>query len=99
VNYLRESEIISKFLPSTDDPVTGLEGKEAESRLQKAIAALPEKQRAVFVLRYYDEMPYEEISQVLKTSVGGLKANYFHALKKIQDMMKDETPTGKTGDH
>jgi RNA polymerase sigma-70 factor (ECF subfamily) len=42
-------------------------------------------------MRYYDEMPYEEISRILKTSVGGLKANYFHALKKVQEFIKRET--------
>lgn len=51
--------------------------------LEKAIASLPEKQRLVFNMRYYDEMKYEEISEVLGTSVGALKASYHHAMKKI----------------
>lgn len=55
-----------------------------EDKLQRAIAALPEKQRAVFLLRYYDEMPYEEMSRVLDTSEGALKASYHHAAKKIE---------------
>jgi RNA polymerase sigma-70 factor (ECF subfamily) len=56
-----------------------------EWKLQLAIQKLPEKQRAVFNLRYYDEMPYEEMSKVLETSEGALKASYHHAVKKIED--------------
>src|SRR5215203_4082309 len=56
-----------------------------EWKLQLAIQQLPEKQRAVFTLRYYDEMPYEEMSRVLGTSEGALKASYHHAVKKIED--------------
>jgi RNA polymerase sigma-70 factor (ECF subfamily) len=66
--------------------------QELEERLEKAVAALPEKQRAVFVMRYFDELSYQEISSVMKTSVGGLKANYFHALRKVQESMRDEIP-------
>jgi RNA polymerase sigma factor (sigma-70 family) len=56
-----------------------------EWKLQVAIQQLPDKQRAVFNLRYYDEMPYEEMSRVLETSEGALKASYHHAVKKIED--------------
>ena len=56
-----------------------------EWKLQIAIQQLPEKQRLVFTLRYYDEMPYEEMSRVLDTSEGALKASYHHAVKKIED--------------
>jgi RNA polymerase sigma factor (sigma-70 family) len=56
-----------------------------EWKLQVAIQQLPEKQRIVFTLRYYDEMPYEEMSRVLETSEGALKASYHHAVKKIED--------------
>jgi RNA polymerase sigma factor (sigma-70 family) len=58
-----------------------------EWKLQLAIQQLPEKQRAVFALRYYDEMPYEEMSRVLETSEGALKASYHHAVKKIEDFI------------
>ncbi len=58
-----------------------------EWKLQLAIQQLPEKQRAVFNLRYYDEMPYEEMSRVLETSEGALKASYHHAVKKIEDFI------------
>jgi RNA polymerase sigma-70 factor (ECF subfamily) len=96
VSYLRESDIINRLLPAGEDPAADVEFREVETQLQKAVASLPEKQRAVFVMRYYDEMSYEDIAEVLKTSVGGLKANYFHALKKVQEMMKDEIPARKT---
>lgn len=56
-----------------------------EWKLQLAIQQLPEKQRVVFNLRYYDEMPYGEMSKVLETSEGALKASYHHAVKKIED--------------
>lgn len=59
--------------------------KKVEWKLQLAIQQLPEKQRIVFNLRYYDEMPYQEMSKVLETSEGALKASYHHAVKKIED--------------
>ncbi|HEY9364953.1 MAG TPA: sigma-70 family RNA polymerase sigma factor [Chitinophagaceae bacterium] len=58
-----------------------------EWKLQLAIQQLPEKQRIVFSLRYYDEMPYEEMSKVLETSEGALKASYHHAVKKVEDFI------------
>lgn len=61
------------------------DGKKLEWKLQKAIQQLPEKQKAVFNLRYFEEMPYNEMSQVLETSEGALKASYHHAVKKIED--------------
>lgn len=59
------------------------DGDETEIRLQEAIAQLPNKQRLVFHMKYYDEMKYEDISAVLGTSVGALKASYHHAVQKI----------------
>lgn len=61
------------------------DGDETERQLQEAIAALPERQRQVFLLKYYDEMKYEEMSRLLQTSVGALKASYHHAVRKISD--------------
>jgi RNA polymerase sigma-70 factor (ECF subfamily) len=60
-----------------------------EWKLQLAIQQLPEKQKLVFNLRYYDEMPYEEMSRVLDTSEGALKASYHHAAKKIEEFIKN----------
>ncbi len=61
------------------------DGKKLEWKLQLAIQQLPDKQKAVFNLRYFEEMPYEEMSRVLETSEGALKASYHHAVKKIED--------------
>ncbi len=61
------------------------DGDEVEAQLQEAIAQLPDVQRTVFLLRYYDEMKYSEISEMLGTSEGGLKASYHIAVKKITD--------------
>ncbi len=62
-------------------------GDEIQMKLQQAILTLPEKQRLVFNMRYYDEMPYEQMSEVLETSVGALKASYHIAAKKIEDYL------------
>jgi RNA polymerase sigma factor (sigma-70 family) len=67
----------------------GFDARKLEWKLQLAIQKLPEKQRAVFTLRYYDEMPYEEMSRVLETSEGALKASYHHAVKKIEEFIKN----------
>lgn len=60
------------------------DGDEAQALLHGAVAQLPEKQKAVFMLRYFEEMSYKEMSEVLETSVGGLKASFHHAVKKIE---------------
>lgn len=85
---------------SLSDVETGLENKlKAESnfdatklewKLQQAIQLLPEKQRIVFNLRYYDEMPYDQMSEVLGTSTGALKASYHHAVKKVEEYLKKD---------
>lgn len=62
-------------------------GDEIQLKLQQAILTLPEKQRIVFNMRYYDETPYEEMSQILETSVGALKASYHIAAKKIEEIL------------
>jgi RNA polymerase sigma-70 factor (ECF subfamily) len=59
-------------------------GEEIEKRLHKALLKLPDKQRLVFNMRYYDDLSYEQISQITSTSVGALKASYHHAVKKIE---------------
>ena len=65
-------------------------GDRAQFLLQKALHSLPEKQRMVFNLKYYQEMKYEEMSQIFGTSVGALKASYHHAVKKIEKYLEDE---------
>lgn len=64
------------------------EGDEVQLRLQEAIARLPEKQRLVFNLRYFDEMNYADMSEMLGTSEGALKASFHHAVKKIENYVK-----------
>ncbi|AUC14524.1 RNA polymerase subunit sigma-70 [Tenacibaculum sp. SZ-18] len=63
-------------------------GDEIKIILQEAIATLPQKQRLVFNMKYFDDMKYNEIAEVLETSVGALKASYFHAVKKIETYIK-----------
>jgi len=60
-----------------------------ERHLQMAILKLPQKQRLVFNMRYYDELSYEDISKIVGTSVGALKASYHHAYKKIEKYLKE----------
>ncbi|MBQ8499907.1 MAG: RNA polymerase sigma factor [Bacteroidales bacterium] len=95
LNYLRKqkfkamvsldsaSEILRKKID--DDP--HFNGNELQRELHKAIQRLPEKQRLVFNLRYFDEMKYEDISEITDTSVGALKASYHHAYNKVKDEM------------
>ena len=64
-------------------------GDKADALFRKAIGTLPEKQRLVFNMKYYEEMKYEEISEILGTSVGALKASYHIAIKKIETFIKD----------
>lgn len=63
------------------------DGDEWQLLLQQAIAQLPEKQRLVFTMRYFDEMKYEEMSEILGTTVGALKASYHHAAKKVEEFL------------
>jgi RNA polymerase sigma factor (sigma-70 family) len=79
-----ENSLANKVVADKDFDANRLEWK-----LQLAIQQLPDKQKAVFSLRYYDEMPYEEMSRVLETSEGALKASYHHAVKKIEEFIKN----------
>lgn len=65
-------------------------GDEIQRKLQKAILGLPEKQRIVFNMKYFDEMKYDDMAEILKTSVGALKASYHHAVKKIENYFKED---------
>ena len=67
-----------------------LSGDKAQMALQKALLTLPEKQRMVFNLKYYQEMKYEQMSDIFGTSVGALKASYHHAVKKIEKILGEE---------
>ncbi|UII24213.1 RNA polymerase sigma factor [Fulvivirga ligni] len=77
-----EGELTAK-LESSDY----ISGDEIQLKLQKALLKLPDKQRIVFNMKYYDEMKYEQIAEITDTSVGALKASYHHAVKKIEEIM------------
>jgi RNA polymerase sigma factor (sigma-70 family) len=77
---------LAEKLDSTDS----LSGDEIQLKLQKALLKLPDKQRLVFNMKYFDELKYEEISEILGTSVGALKASYHIAVKKIEEYLKKD---------
>ncbi len=87
---------IDDIQESTSDygytPAQETENNDFEVRFQGILAQLPDKQRETFIMRYFDELSYEEISQISGTSVGGLKANYFQATKKIAQLLKSARP-------
>ncbi len=93
LTFLQQQKKRSSISLSDDDSTLSnkikadehFDANKLEWKLQLAIQKLPEKQRTVFNLRYYDEMPYEEMSRVLETSEGALKASYHHAVKKIEE--------------
>jgi len=80
-----ENDLLNKV-----DQSSYQDGNEIEKKLQKAILSLPDKQRLVFNLKYYDEMKYEQIADVTGTSVGALKASYHHAVKKIENKLNGD---------
>lgn len=75
---------VSEYLVERFENDPHFEGEELQKKLQLAVLQLPEKQRLVFNMKYYDEMKYEEMAEILNTSVGALKASYHHAVKKIE---------------
>ncbi len=95
LNYLRKQKFkamvsldsASEILRKKIDEDPHFNGDELQRELHKAIQRLPEKQRLVFNLRYFDEMKYEDISEITDTSVGALKASYHHAYNKVKDEM------------
>lgn len=79
-----------KELISQQDIIEDISNKEKIEMVNKALSKLPAKQRQIFVLRNFDQLSYEEISEITGKSVGGLKANYFHALKKILELVNEK---------
>jgi RNA polymerase sigma-70 factor (ECF subfamily) len=75
---------VEKQLASSLESDEYFSGNELQLKLQKAVLTLPEKQRVVFNMKYFDEMKYEEMAEILDTSVGALKASFHHAVKKIE---------------
>jgi len=84
---ISNEELQGKLINNLESDVY-FEGSEIELKLQKAITILPEKQQLVFKMKYYEEMKYEEMSEILDTSVGALKASYHIASKKIEEYLK-----------
>jgi RNA polymerase sigma-70 factor (ECF subfamily) len=73
-----------------DDVIVNFEQKEKFNKMENYLQNLPSKQREVFILRNYDDLSYQEISEITGKSIGALKANYFHAFKKIKDYMEED---------
>ena len=94
-NFLRKQKLRTIFSLDSSDSIlvrkleqdAYFNGDKLQTELQKAIIRLPEKQRIVFNLRYFDEMKYEDISEITGTSVGALKASYHHAYNKIKETL------------
>ena len=86
-NNTTSQELQSKIIDNLEADVF-FDGNEIQIKLQKAIATLPEKQQLIFKMKYFNELKYEEISDVLGTSVGALKASYHIASKKIEHFLK-----------
>lgn len=78
---------VSKELMGKLDNSSHVSGDEIQLKLQKALLTLPDKQRLVFNMKYFDDLSYEDISEITNTSVGALKASFHHAVKKIEDFL------------
>lgn len=85
-----KKELLGKLNSITSNKSMHVTGEEIELKLQKAILQLPDKQRLVFNMKYFDDITYEQMSEVLGTSVGALKASYHHAVKKIEESLNQE---------
>ena len=105
LNYLKKQKKVTERTKDIDDESYKLSSDDAlqdegydeaimKKVLTEAIKTLPEQQRAVFNLRFYDNLNYEEISKIMKKSVGGMKANYFHAVKKIEEIIRQKRLNG-----
>jgi RNA polymerase sigma-70 factor (ECF subfamily) len=87
--FLNLDDVSSQLEKSLEEDAY-ISGDEIQIKLQKAILTLPAKQKLVFNMKYFDEMKYEEISEILNTSVGALKASYHHAVRKIEKFIKQD---------
>ncbi|HID95819.1 MAG TPA: sigma-70 family RNA polymerase sigma factor [Candidatus Latescibacteria bacterium] len=87
--FVSFKDVKSSLLSTKDSPDEITEGADLGRAVDEAIESLPEKQKAVFILRYYQGLSHREISEVLGSSIGTVKANYFHALKKLRKRLKE----------
>ena len=99
LNFIRKKKVKEFFsisdakfnnLESETDIQDNYEKKDEIERIEKVLQKIPTKQREVFIMKNFEEMSYKEISEITGKSVGGLKANYFHALKRITELLYDE---------
>jgi len=90
INFDNTFSTLNSIVDDSINPESQLEIDENLKLLEEAITKLPRMQKKVFILRYFEELPYEEISKILNRKVSGLKANYFYALKNIQKFVKDK---------
>ena len=88
-HYFESLDVVSYLLSENFSADSYFDGDDIERKLQKALLTLPTKQRIAFNMRYFDNMKYDEISEILGTSVGALKANYHHAKNKIEEFLKE----------
>lgn len=86
----RDEVDLENLQVSYETPSKNIEDKEFENNFLRILDKLPDKQRETFALRYFDNLSYEEISNLLGTSIGGLKANYYQAVKKLTALLKKE---------
>jgi RNA polymerase sigma factor (sigma-70 family) len=87
-NYISNEELNERALNDLQADEY-FEGDALQLKLQQAVASLPQKQQLVFKMKYYEDLKYEDISEILGTSVGALKASYHHAVKKIEDYINN----------
>lgn len=97
LNYLRKMKKHAgipiddlEFMLSSPSAGDSMTGDEIEKRLYQAVATLPEKQRLAFNMKYFDHLKYKDISEILGVAEGTLKANYFHAVRKIEVFLKED---------
>lgn len=99
INYIKKRDLKKFFsldnndiinIKNNNDIINDMDVKEKLNRIDKYLQKIPLRQREVFILRNFDELSYEEIANITGKSIGGLKANYFHAFKKISEMVEKD---------
>jgi RNA polymerase sigma-70 factor (ECF subfamily) len=88
--FFHYDELILPLISNELSPDEKIERDEQKNKIREAIDKLPKMQRLTFIMRYYDGLSFEEISKILKRTVGTLKCNYFHAFKKVEGYLKNE---------
>ena len=97
INFLRKKKLrtfvgfegVAESLATPGGPEADLEDSQLQHQVDEAIARLPARQRSIFILRYYDQMSHKEIAGIVKRTEGNVRAGYFHAVKKLQKLLRD----------